>query len=213
MLSNMSPTWFPRWIKPVVFLAALGPAVYLAVAAPFGGFGVNPIEAVIRYLGDTAITMLLIALAVTPVRRLSGWTAVMRLRRMLGLFAFFYAALHVLAYVGLDQFFNWSAIWGDILKRKYITVGMATFVILTALAATSPKFMVRRLGGRAWQRLHKSVYLAGGLAVLHYLWMVKADIRTPLIYGAALVVLLVLRRVPAMAMSMPKGRVRPAGPR
>lgn len=212
-MKTVSPTWFPRWLKPVVFACALGPVAYMLIAGLLGGFGANPIEAVIRFLGDTAITMLLVALAVTPLRRLTGWTSVLRLRRMLGLFAFFYAALHVLAYVGLDQFFDWSAIGADIVKRKYITVGMATFIILMALAVTSPKGMVRRLGGRNWRRLHRLVYVSGGLAVLHYIWMIKADIQTPVVYGAVLIVLLAARVMPLPGISMPNGKAAPVSRR
>lgn len=191
------PAFYPRWLKPVVFLLALMPVAWfigrLFLAGPGAPESVNPIETAIRFSGTWALAMLLISLAVTPLRRLTGWASVMRFRRMLGLYAFFYAALHVLLYAGVDHLFDWSVIWTDILKRGYITVGMAGLVILLALAVTSPARMVRTLGGRRWRRLHSLVYLAAPLGVIHYFMMVKADIRTPLMYGAVAVVLLAVR--------------------
>ncbi|GAB3116588.1 protein-methionine-sulfoxide reductase heme-binding subunit MsrQ [Novispirillum itersonii] len=189
--------WFPRWLKPLVFLLALSPLLWfvlrLGLLRPGDPVAVNPIETAIRFSGDQALTLLLVSLAVSPLRRLTGWAGVMRLRRMLGLFAFFYAAVHLLIYAGVDQFFDWAVIWADVLKRCYITVGMVAVVILLALAVTSPKGMVRRLGGRWWKRLHALVYLAAPLGVLHYAMMVKADLRTPLLYAGILAVLLLLR--------------------
>lgn len=213
-MALIPPTFFPRWLKPAVFALGLVPLAILGLRGLTGGFGVNPIEGVIRFLGDWALAVLLMALAVSPLRRLTGWAAVMRLRRMIGLFAFFYAFLHVAAYVGLDQFFAWGAIWADFVKRTYITLGLGAFVILIALAATSPKAMVRRLGGQRWRRLHRTVYLAGILGVAHYFWMVKADIRGPLVYAAVLVLLLgerligVLRAQRHRSTSLPVGRRR-----
>lgn len=212
-----------RWgrspaLKPVVFALCLVPFAELLLRMAglglWGGLGANPVESIIRFSGDWAIRMLLVALAVTPVRELTGLQWLAKLRRMLGLFAFFYAVVHVLAYVGMDQLLDWGRIWADIVKRNYITVGMAAFVILTALAATSPKRMVKALGGKRWQRLHKTVYAAGALAVLHYAMMVKADLRVPLIHAGILALLLAARpllrrwrRRPAPA----KGSARPSG--
>lgn len=191
------PGWFPRWLKPLVFLLALSPllwfALRLVLLRPGDPAGINPIETAIRFSGDQALTLLLVSLAVSPLRHLTGWAAVMRLRRMLGLFAFFYAAVHLLIYAGLDQFFDWATLWADVLKRRYITVGMAAMLILLVLAATSPQRMVRWLGGRRWKRLHALVYCAAPLAVLHYAMMVKADLRTPLVYGVFLGLLLLVR--------------------
>ena len=156
-----------RIVKPLVFAACLGPLAWLIWTAattgvgPTGGLGANPIEAINRYLGDWAIRFLLGALAVTPLRGLTGWRWPMRFRRMVGLFAFFYAVLHVSSYVGLDQFFDWPEIWKDIVKRNFITVGMATFTMLTPLAITSTNKMIKRLGGRNWSRLHRLAYVAG----------------------------------------------------
>ena len=186
------------WLKPLVFAAALLPLAWLAWTAVFGSLGANPIETVNRTLGDWALRFLLIALAVTPVRKITGWTALARLRRMLGLFAFFYVCLHVSSYVGLDQFFDWQAIWKDVLKRRYITFGMGALLLLIPLAATSTDGMIRRLGGRRWRALHRAVYLILPLAALHFWMMVKADHSRPLLYGAIGAALLGYRVVVAM---------------
>ncbi len=182
--------WIARRLKPAVFLTCLVPAAWLAYRAFTGDLGANPIETLSRYTGDWTLRFLLIALAVTPARHLSGWAGVMRLRRMLGLFAFFYACLHFLTYLVLDQFFHWPSIVEDIGERPYITVGFTAFVLLIPLAATSTNAMVRRLGGRRWQALHRAVYAIGVLGVLHFLWLVKADNREPLIYAFVLALLL-----------------------
>lgn len=183
----------PALLKPPLFLACLLPLAYYAWGAQADTLGANPIEAVTRGLGDWALNFLLITLAVTPLRRYSGWAWLGRLRRMLGLFVFFYAALHLTTYLWLDQFFDWPAIARDILKRPFITVGMAAFALLIPLAATSSNFAIRRLGGRRWQALHRTVYAIGILAVLHYSWLVKADQSQPLLYGGILAILLGLR--------------------
>lgn len=185
-----------RWIaKPAVFALCLAPLAWLVAQVFSGGLGANPIEATNRFLGDWALRFLLIALAVTPVKDLTGWAVIMRFRRMLGLFAFFYVSLHLASYVVLDQFFAWSEIWGDIVKRRYITIGMIAFVLLIPLAITSTKGMIKRLGGRRWTQLHMLVYGAAVFAVFHYFMMVKADIREPLIYAAVLALLLGYRVV------------------
>jgi sulfoxide reductase heme-binding subunit YedZ len=184
-----------RVVKPVVFTACLLPLAWLAGEAATGGLGANPIEATNRFLGDWALRFLLISLAVRPLRDVLSWPAVIRFRRMLGLFAFFYAVLHVTSYVGLDQFFHWGEIWADIRKRAFITVGLATLLLLTPLAMTSTKGMVKRLGAGRWQRLHTLVYPAAILATLHFFMMVKADVREPLAYAAILACLLGYRLV------------------
>ncbi len=183
----------PALLKPPLLLACLAPLAYYAWGLQTDTLGANPIEAVTRGLGDWALNFLLITLSVTPLRKLSGWTWLGRLRRMLGLFVFFYATLHLSTYLWFDQFFDWVAITKDIWKRPFITVGMLCFVLLLPLAATSNGFALRKLGGRRWQALHRSVYLIGMLAVLHYSWMVKADISRPLLYAALLGILLGLR--------------------
>ena len=182
-----------RVIKPAVFAAALGPLAWLGWLAVSDGLGANPIEAIVRFLGDWGLRFLLIALAVTPIREITGWSPLARLRRMLGLFAFFYVALHLMAYVGLDLFFDLRALWADVLKRTYITVGMAAFLLLVPLAVTSTRGWTRRLGGRRWQALHRAVYAIGVLGVVHYTMMVKADHRLPLAHAAVLALLLAWR--------------------
>ena len=183
-----------RWVaKPVLFVLCSVPLAWLVWDGVTNNLGANPVETVRRYTGDWTLRFLLIALTVTPLRRLTGWHVVVRLRRMLGLFAFFYACLHFVSYIWLDQFFMWDAIMEDILDRPYITVGVASFLLLIPLAVTSTNGMVRRLGGRRWQRLHQLVYVIAVLGVIHFLWLVKSDISEPVIYGAILALLLGFR--------------------
>ena len=185
-----------RWIaKPLVFVLCLTPLMWLGWQALAGGLGANPIEAVNRFLGDWALRFLLISLAVTPLKAVLGLPVLIRFRRMLGLYAFFYVTLHLSSYIGLDQFFAWGEIWADIVKRNFITVGMIAFALLVPLACTSTKGMIKRLGASRWRKLHMLVYPAAILAVFHFFMMVKADIREPLIYAAVLAVLLGYRIV------------------
>ena len=191
-----------RWVaKPIVFTAALMPLAWIAWTAvasgfgPTGPLGANPIEYINRYLGDWAIRFLLMALAVTPVRGITGWTTLMRFRRMIGLFAFFYVCMHLSSYIGLDQFFDWREIWRDIVKRNFITVGMANFLILLPLAATSTKGMIKRLGAKRWTKLHKLIYVAGILACFHFYMMRKGVQLEPIIYAAVCALLLGYRVV------------------
>lgn len=179
-----------RWLKPAAFAVALLPLAWLLWRAGFGSLGVNPVETINRYLGDWALRFLLIALAVTPVRQWTGWSALARLRRMMGLFAFFYVCLHLASYVGIDLFFDWAALWADVVKRNYITLGMIAVLLLVPLALTSTNGMIRRLGGARWRRLHLLVFPASILGVVHFWMMVKADIREPLVYAVLLAVLL-----------------------
>ena len=176
-------------IKILVFITALTPLLWLGYGAISGNLGANPVEAITRSLGDWALRFLLITLTVTPLRKLSGWGWPMRLRRMLGLYAFFYALLHLSSYIVLDQFFYWPEIWADILKRPYITIGMTSFLLLIPLAITSTHRMMRRLG-RNWLRLHKLVYPIAIGAVVHNLMLIKVLSLEPLIYAAVLTVLL-----------------------
>lgn len=188
-------TRYLGWVKFSVFFLCLLPLTFYVQRLYADELGANPIEALTRGLGTWALNLLLITLLITPLRRLSGWTWLVRLRRLLGLYCFFYALLHLGAYLWLDQFFDWVAIAKDIFKRPFITVGMLAFALLLPLAITSNSFALRRLGGRRWQELHRAVYAIGLLAVLHYSWMVKADIAGPLLYAAILAVLLGLRLV------------------
>ncbi|HHJ17494.1 MAG TPA: sulfoxide reductase heme-binding subunit YedZ [Gammaproteobacteria bacterium] len=179
-------------LKPVVFMLCLLPLMVLGWQLLAGLLGANPIDEVADNTGEWALRFLLITLMATPLKRLFGWGWTIRVRRMLGLFAFFYAGLHLLTYLWLDQFFDWGEIWLDILDRPFITVGMLAFVLLLPLAITSNTFMMRRLG-RGWKRLHRLAYIVPALGVLHFWWLVKADVLEPLVYGAVLAVLLGLR--------------------
>ena len=181
-----------RWLKPGVFLLCSLPFLLLATAVYRQTLGANPIETLSHATGIWTLRFLLITLSMTPLRQLGGWSGWTRLRRMLGLFTFFYAVLHFLSWIWLDQQFLWSSIVGDVLERPYITVGFAAFVLLIPLALTSNKYSMRKLK-RRWQALHKLVYLIGMLGVLHYLWLVKADTLEPLVYLGILVFLLVFR--------------------
>lgn len=185
-------------LKVLVFATALLPLAKLGYAAHADRLGANPIEKVTHVTGYWALTMLLIALSLTPLRLLTGRSWWLRLRRMLGLFAFFYALLHVLTYLVLDQFFDWPAIAEDVFKRPYITVGFSVFLILLALAATSTNAMVRRLGGKRWQALHRWVYVAACGGVAHFVWLVKKDLTRPLTFAAILGVLLIVRLSPLL---------------
>ena len=180
-------------IKIVVFAVSLIPFGWLLWTLFLGNPGANPAEMSNRFLGDWALRFLLITLAVTPLRKLTNRAEIVQFRRMLGLFAFFYAAMHVTSYVVLDQFFDWTAIWKDIVKRTFITVGMACLLILLALAVTSTRGWIKRLKYARWKKLHRLVYAAGILAVIHYYMMIKAGFAEPLTYGAILAVLLILR--------------------
>jgi methionine sulfoxide reductase heme-binding subunit len=181
---------------PIAWVAsalALLPLAWLVADAFLGRLGVEPVEVVVRRSGWWALTLLIVTLAVTPLRRLTGWNSVVQARRALGLWAFGYASLHVLLYVGLDQGFGWSYILEDILERPFITAGFVAFVLLVPLAATSTRDSIRRLGGKRWQRLHRLVYPAAMLAVLHFFWLVKADVREPLLFAGVLALLLAAR--------------------
>ena len=182
------------WLKPLVFLLCLIPFGQLAYNAYTGDLGVNPIETITRFTGSWALIFLLGSLAVSPLRRLTRWNELIKFRRMLGLFAFSYALAHFSTYLVLDLFFDWAAIGKDILKRPYVTAGFTAFVLMIPLAITSSAAMIRRLGKR-WQQLHRLVYLAAIGGVIHFYWLVKADIRRPAQYGAVLALLLGYRLV------------------
>lgn len=185
-----------RWAKPVVFLICLVPLVWTMWLAYTGELGAEPVLESVKASGLWALRFLLIALALTPLRMLTGVAGLARFRRMLGLFAFFYATVHLSTYIGLDQFFDWPAIWKDIVKRPYITVGMGAFLILTALAATSTDGMVKRLGGKRWRALHRFVFVAGLAGCLHFIMLVKGWQTAPLIYAMLCIGLLAFRRWP-----------------
>lgn len=184
-----NPTQVAR-IKAAVFVACMIPLALLALRTWRDQLGANPIEYITRATGWWTLTFLMITLTVTPARRLLSMPWLLRLRRTLGLFAFFYASLHFTTYIWFDQFFDLSAIVKDVAKRPFITVGFTAFVLLIPLAATSTNAMVKRLGSRRWQGLHRVVYVIGILGVTHFLWLVKKDIREPLVFIAVLTCLL-----------------------
>jgi sulfoxide reductase heme-binding subunit YedZ len=176
--------------KPIVFVLCLVPVAVLVSDLFADRLGPNPVEALNRGLGDWALRFLVVALAVRPVAEVTGIKQIVAYRRMIGLYAFFYVALHVVSYLVIDLQLDWVAFGKDILKRNYITVGMTAAVLLIPLAATSTKGMIKRLGGRAWRRLHVAVYVIVPLGVFHFFMMTKADFREPAIYGAIVAVLL-----------------------
>jgi sulfoxide reductase heme-binding subunit YedZ len=204
-LANPKPSMV-KWIKAAAFAACLMPLASLAWRGLHHGLGANPIEYITRSTGWWTLSFLLITLLVTPLRRWSGWNWLLRLRRMLGLYAFFYACLHFTTYVWLDQFFDLHSIVKDVIKRPFITIGFAAFVLLIPLAGTSTNAMVRRLGAKRWQLLHRLVYLIATCGAIHFWWLVKKDITEPLSFAILLAALLgarlaflVRRRQPAAA--------------
>ena len=181
-----------RALRIGALIIGLTPLVGLVIAALSDGLGANPVEEITHVTGKWALRFLVLSLTVTPLRRLTGWRMLTLERRSLGLFAFLYAALHLTTYLTLDLEFDWASLGEDIRKRPYITVGFSTFCLLLTLASTSTRAAARRLGSR-WKQLHRLVYLAGIGAVVHFFWLVKADTREPLIYGAIVAMLLSVR--------------------
>lgn len=188
-------------LKLVLFLACLGPLARLAWKAFHDGLGANPIEVITHSTGTWTLLFLLVTLSITPLRKLSGALWLVRFRRMLGLFAFFYGVLHFTTYIWLDKFFDLHEMVKDVYKRPFITLGFTAFVLLIPLALTSTQNMIRRLG-RRWQLLHRLIYASAALGVVHYLWLVKADRRVPEIYGGILVILLAYRALQPIAIRL-----------
>jgi sulfoxide reductase heme-binding subunit YedZ len=194
-----------RYLKIAAFIACLLPFAFLLwnffgahptdMTSWGAALGANPIEKITHKTGDWTLRLLLITLSITPLRKLLHIPALIKFRRMLGLFAFFYASLHFITYIWLDKFFNLHEMLADIAKRKFITVGFAAFVLLIPLAVTSTTGWIRRLGGKRWQTLHRLIYFSAICGVIHYLWLVKADTRKPLEYGAVLAALLGYRLI------------------
>jgi methionine sulfoxide reductase heme-binding subunit len=183
------------WLKPGLFIGALAPLGVMVLEAIQGNLGANPIAEIENVLGFTALVLLIASLACTPARRVLGWTWPARIRRQLGLFAFFYVSLHFLTYVLVDQGLDAGRIVDDIVKRPFITVGFAALVLLLPLAFTSTTSSIRRLGYRRWTLLHQLAYVAGVLAVIHFIWRMKIDVSQPLVYAGILAVLLLIRLV------------------
>lgn len=197
-----------KWTKVFVFLLCLAPLGALGARAVQGRLTANPIEFITHTTGDWTLRFLVITLAVTPLRKILGQPQLIRFRRMLGLFAFFYACLHFTTYIFLDKFFDLSEMWKDVAKRKFITVGFTAFLLLIPLAITSTAGWIRRLGGRRWHKLHRAIYISAVAGVIHYYWLVKSDVRKPLEYAAMVGVLLAWR-----LSHWIRGRSQPAGAR
>jgi methionine sulfoxide reductase heme-binding subunit len=192
----MSTRALRRVLKPAVAVAAFVPAAVVAFKFLTNRLGANPIAEAMNELGLWTLILLLGCLACTPLKNVFGWNWPLALRKTLGNCAFAYACLHLLTYLVLDQFFAWDEIWKDILKRKFMTVGFLAFLLLLPLAVTSPNKMVKRLGFARWKRLHRLVYVAAVLGVIHFIWRVKADTSEPLLYGGVLLLLFALRALP-----------------
>jgi sulfoxide reductase heme-binding subunit YedZ len=204
-------TPFQRWFPRAVFIACLLPLAKLGLDGATDGLSANPIAEVMNRLGFWTLTLLVSSLTATPLKTLFGLVAPLRVRKMVGLFAFFYGALHLVTYAALDQGFDLDDIGADIVKRKFITVGFAAFMTLVPLALTSTDRAVKRLGFRRWKRLHRLVYLAAVLGVVHFVWRVKADYAPPAIFAVALAALLASRLVPARAKSWTRPRLPSRG--
>ena len=191
-LRQLSPRVAGR-LKAVLFAVSLLPFGRLLVGAFTNGLGTNPLELITRSTGTWTLVFLCITLAVTPARKLCGWPWLARFRRMFGLFAFFYAACHFTTFIWFDHFFDFAAIWKDVLKRPFVTVGFVALLLLVPLAITSTNGMTRRLGAQRWQMLHRSVYLIAVLGVVHYWWLVKRDVTQPALYAVVVAILLGIR--------------------
>jgi len=182
-----------KWTKVVLFFICLVPFASLVWRALHADLGANPVEFVQHATGDWTLRFLLFTLTITPLRKLLNLPDLIRFRRMLGLFAFFYVCLHFLTYIGPDQSFSLAGMWKDVQKRRYVTVGFTAFVLLIPLALTSTAGWIRRLGGRRWQMLHRAIYVSAVCGVIHYYWLVKSDVRKPLFYAAIVAILLAWR--------------------
>ena len=182
-----------KWTKVAVFLICLIPFGELVWRIIKSDLGANPVEFLQHATGDWTLRFLVFTLCITPFRKLLNLPDLIRFRRMLGLFAFFYVSLHFLTYLGPDQAFDLAAMWKDVAKRPFITVGFAAFVSLIPLAVTSTAGWIRRIGGKRWQMLHRLIYFAAVCGVIHYYWLVKSDVRKPLLYGALVAILLAWR--------------------
>lgn len=192
------------WLKPGLFAGALIPLAVLGWRAAHRTLGADGIAIVLNQLGYLALVFLVASLACTPLKSLTGWTWPIRIRRMLGLFAAFYAALHLSTYVAIDQQFDWAVLWEDVTQRRFIIVGFTAFLLLLPLVLTSTEASVRRLGFQRWKALHRLAYASAALAVVHFIWRVKLDLRVPLTWAAVLSGLFVLRLVDAVQASRRK---------
>ena len=199
-----------KWMKAAVFGLCLAPVLVLTWKGLHNDLGANPIEFITHATGDWTLRFLVFTLSITPLRRLLGLPDLIRFRRMLGLFAFFYGILHLTTYVWLDKFFDWHDIVKDIGKRPFITAGFTAFVLMLPLALTSTAGWIRRLGGKRWQTLHRLVYASAVVGVIHYYWLVKSDIRRPVFYGTLVALLLLYRVIGALLDRVPSSQKTPA---
>ena len=200
-----------RVLKPLIWIAGLGPLAYQVWAFLTDHLEAEPVKGMEHFTGRTALVILFITLCITPLRRLTGWNGLIKLRRLIGLFAFCYALLHFSIFLYFDLELSFGDLGKEVVKRPYITVGFTALLILTTLAVTSPQFMVRKLGKR-WRTLHKLIYLAAALGVLHFTWAQKKDIRLPLIYAAILAVILATRLIPGPRARAPASPVAAGNP-
>jgi sulfoxide reductase heme-binding subunit YedZ len=199
-----------RIVKPAVFLAALAPFLWLVYNAFWGDLGANPVETITNQTGIWTLRLIVATIAITPIRWLTRWNPIITLRRMIGLFAFFYGTLHFSIYFVLDRSLMFDGLWEDIVKRPYITMGFSGFVLMIPLAFTSTKGWIRRLGGPRWNLLHKLVYVTAILGVIHYWWKVKLDVTNPMIYAAIVAILLGVRVARWIARRQGTAAARPA---
>ncbi len=195
--------WKARWIKPLIWALCLSPVAYLGWLAWKQDLTANPIERITHFTGDWTLRLVIITLAITPLRKLLRQPDLIRFRRLIGLFAFFYACLHFLTYVVLDHFFDFGEMARDVLKRPYITAGFTAFVLLIPLAVTSTTGWIRRLGGRRWRNLHRLIYFTAIAGVIHYYWLVKSDIRLPVFYACLVALELGVRVVMRKSVRKP----------
>jgi len=185
-----------RVVKPVLWVAGLVPLAWQVWAFVTDHLEAEPVKGMEHFTGRTALVILFVTLCITPLRRLTGWNGIIKVRRLIGLFAFFYAVIHFTIFLVFDLELSFGRLAGEVVKRPYITVGFSALLMLTALAITSPQVMVRKLGGKRWRALHRLIYLAAAAGVLHFTWAQKKDIRLPLIYAAVLAVILATRLIP-----------------
>ena len=200
-----------RYLKPVLFLACLTPLGILVWRGFHGGLGANPIEFITHATGDWTLRFLLITLSVTPLRILTRQYWLINFRRMLGLFAFFYGTLHLMTWLWLDKFFDPHEMLADIVKRRFITAGMTAYALMIPLAVTSTRWAIRKLGGKRWQALHRLIYFSAAAGVIHYIWLVKADLKKPLEYAAVLGLLMAYRCVVWLMSRVKKSNAAPSG--
>jgi sulfoxide reductase heme-binding subunit YedZ len=201
-----------KWTKAALFTLALVPVVLLVCRGVRQDLTANPIEYITHTTGDWTIRFLVLTLAISPLRKILKLPDLIRFRRMLGLFAFFYACLHFTTWIWFDKFFDLSEMWKDIEKRRFITVGMLAFFLMIPLALTSTAGWIRRLGGRRWQMLHRAIYVSAIAGVIHYYWLVKSDVRKPLMYGAIVALLLAWRVADWLSRRRPLAAIRAPDP-